>query len=96
LNKNYIGNYKGTMDLADIAIVYFNPETLIHKRLEMLSKKDVKDAFGLKRLKVFIDPQRLSEELTSMDWRNKNLLLMSSGDFSGIDISALTNRIINP
>ena len=95
LNKDYIANYKGTMNLADIAIVYFNPETLKHKRLEMLSEKEVKDAFGLRRLKVFIDPQRLSEELTSMNWREKNLLLMSSGDFSGIDINNLANQIIN-
>jgi len=95
LSKNYIGNYKGTMDLADTAIVYFNPETLRHKRLAMLSEKDVKDAFGIKRLKVIIDPQSLSEELTSMNWRNKNLLLMSSGDFSGIDINSLANQIIN-
>jgi UDP-N-acetylmuramate: L-alanyl-gamma-D-glutamyl-meso-diaminopimelate ligase len=95
LNKNYIGNYKGTMDLADIAIVYFNPETLMHKRLAMLSEKEVKDAFALKRLKVYIDPKKLIEELTSINWRNKNLLLMSSGDFSGIDINGLANQIIN-
>jgi UDP-N-acetylmuramate: L-alanyl-gamma-D-glutamyl-meso-diaminopimelate ligase len=95
LNKNYLGNYKGTMDLADIAIVYFSPETLKHKRLEMLSEKEVKDAFGLGRLKVFVNPQKLSEELLSMDWRNKNLLMMSSGDFSGIDINNLANQIIN-
>jgi UDP-N-acetylmuramate: L-alanyl-gamma-D-glutamyl-meso-diaminopimelate ligase len=95
LNKNYLSNYNGTMDLADIPIVYFSPETLKHKRLEMLSKKEVKDAFGLGRLKVFVNPQKLSEELLSMDWRNKNLLLMSSGDFSGIDINNIANQIIN-
>ncbi len=95
LNKNFLENYKGTMDPADTAIVYFNPETLIHKRLEMLNEKEVKDAFGLKRLKVFTDPQRLSDELKSVNWKNKNLLLMSSGDFSGIDINNLADQIIN-
>ena len=95
LNKHFLLNYKGTMDLADIAIVYFNPDTIIHKRLTMLSEKEVIDAFGLKRLKVFTDPERLSEELISIDWRNKNLLLMSSGDFSGIDINNLAKKLIN-
>jgi UDP-N-acetylmuramate: L-alanyl-gamma-D-glutamyl-meso-diaminopimelate ligase len=95
LNKKFLENYKGTMNLADAAIIYFNPETLIHKKLEMLSEKEVKDAFGLKRLKVFTDPQRLSEELTSMNWKNKNLLLMSSGDFSGIDINNLATQLLS-
>ena len=95
LNKNYIGNYKGTIDLADIAIVYYNPETLMHKRLAMLSEKEVKDAFGLKRLRVFTDREKLLEELTSMSWKDKNLLLMSSGNFSGIDINELAGKILN-
>jgi UDP-N-acetylmuramate: L-alanyl-gamma-D-glutamyl-meso-diaminopimelate ligase len=95
LNKNYIGNYKGTMDLADVAIVYYNPETLIHKRLAMISEGEVIDAFGLKRLKVFTDPGKLVEELTSMSWKDKNLLLMSSGNFSGIDINELAGKLLN-
>jgi len=95
LNKNYIDNYKGTMDLADVAMVYYNPDTLIHKRLEMLNEKEVMNAFGLKRLKVFTDPEKLLEELTSMSWKDKNLLLMSSGNFSGIDIKELAGKLLN-
>jgi UDP-N-acetylmuramate: L-alanyl-gamma-D-glutamyl-meso-diaminopimelate ligase len=68
---------------------------LIHKRLAMISEGEVIDAFGLKRLKVFTDPGKLVEELTSMSWKDKNLLLMSSGNFSGIDINELAGKLLN-
>jgi UDP-N-acetylmuramate: L-alanyl-gamma-D-glutamyl-meso-diaminopimelate ligase len=95
LNKNFLGNYKGTMDLADVPIVYYNPDTLIHKRLDMLSEDEVRTAFGSKGLMVVTEPGVLVGELVSMDWKDRNLLMMSSGNFSGIDINELAVKILN-
>jgi UDP-N-acetylmuramate: L-alanyl-gamma-D-glutamyl-meso-diaminopimelate ligase len=95
LNKNFLGNYKGTMDLADVPIVYFNPDTLIHKRLDMLGEDEVRTAFGSKGLMVFTESDALVEELISMDWKGRNLLMMSSGNFSGININELAVKILN-
>jgi UDP-N-acetylmuramate: L-alanyl-gamma-D-glutamyl-meso-diaminopimelate ligase len=95
LNKNFLGNYKGTMDLADVPIVYFNPDTLIHKRLDMLGEDEVRNAFGSKGLMVFTEPGALVKKLISMDWKDRNLLMMSSGNFSGININELAVKILN-
>ena len=95
LNKNFLSNYKGTMDLADVPIVYFYPDTLVHKRLDMLDEDEVRAAFGLKGLMVVTEPNELVAELTSMNWKDRNLLMMSSGNFSGIDINELAVKILN-
>jgi UDP-N-acetylmuramate: L-alanyl-gamma-D-glutamyl-meso-diaminopimelate ligase len=44
---------------------------------------------------VFTDNQRLQEFLLSKNWSNKNLLLMSSGNYNGLDLKQLSNNILN-
>jgi len=94
LNKEFLTQYKDTFKAADIPIVYFNPETLKHKKLQEISEKDVMESFNSKDLKVFTDSQKLSEYLTNLDWNNKNLLLMSSGNFGGLDVKKLAKEIV--
>ncbi len=94
LNKEFLAQYKDAMKAADFPVVYFSPETVKHKKLEDISEKDILEAFNSKDLKVFTDNKKLSEHLLSIDWNNKNLLLMSSGNFGGLDIKALAKEII--
>ncbi|MBI4645555.1 MAG: peptidoglycan synthetase [Bacteroidia bacterium] len=92
LNENYLGQYHGTMENADIAYVYFNPETIKHKRLKEISVEQILFAFGGRNLEVFTDSEKLLERLLKLDWKGKILLLMTSGNFSVINcdkISAL-------
>jgi UDP-N-acetylmuramate: L-alanyl-gamma-D-glutamyl-meso-diaminopimelate ligase len=74
--------------------VFFNPEKLKAKNLELITEADIKMAFGNNNLKVFDDPKKLEEYLTSQSWANKNLLMMSSGNFAGFDIKTLAERIL--
>jgi UDP-N-acetylmuramate: L-alanyl-gamma-D-glutamyl-meso-diaminopimelate ligase len=60
-----------------------------------LSEDDVKKAFNNKNLLVFTDNQALQEFLLSKDWANKNLLLMSSGNYNGLDLKQLSSKILN-
>jgi UDP-N-acetylmuramate: L-alanyl-gamma-D-glutamyl-meso-diaminopimelate ligase len=97
LNKAFIGNYAGTLDECDLAVVYFNPLTLEHKHLESLSMDEVKQAFNRSELVVLNDALALRNYLETSSWYNTNLLLMSSGNFGGMDIPALAASIIrNP
>ena len=96
LNKNFIRQYAHTMDQADTAMVYFNPRTLHHKNLEMLQANQLREAFALERLRVYTDIQTLQADLLSIGFHKKNLLLMSSGNFNGMNLKALKNNIINP
>ena len=94
LNSTFLKQYKGTMENADKAFVYFNPETLKHKKLNEISSKDVLNAFDTQNVKVFTDSNLLVKELSSLNWNNTNLLLMSSGNFDGIDFENLAQNLL--
>jgi UDP-N-acetylmuramate: L-alanyl-gamma-D-glutamyl-meso-diaminopimelate ligase len=94
LSKKFLSHYKGAMDLADEAIIYFNPHAIQIKKLPSISEKDILDGFSNQNLEIFNDSKLLWERLISETWKNKNLLMMSSGDFDGMDLSDLAERIV--
>jgi len=93
LSKTFLSHYRESMDLADEAIVYFNPHAIQIKKLPSISEKDIMDGFSNQNLEIFNDSKLLWERLISESWKNKNLLMMSSGDFDGMDLSDLAERI---
>ncbi|MFT4682115.1 MAG: UDP-N-acetylmuramate: L-alanyl-gamma-D-glutamyl-meso-diaminopimelate ligase [Granulosicoccus sp.] len=95
LNRDFLDQYNGSMDKADTAIVYFNPETLKHKRLPDITAAEVKEAFAREDLLVITDSTELSNHLQKLTWRNTNLLLMSSGNFDGLSLEELGKRVVN-
>jgi len=94
LNKNFLGQYRDTFNDADLSIVYYNPHTLEHKRLENLSEGEVQKAFNNPDLLVFTDSRKLVEFLLQQKWQQKNLLLMSSGNYNGTDLEALAAKLL--
>ncbi|NEN24855.1 peptidoglycan synthetase [Cryomorpha ignava] len=94
LNKKFLPLYKGAMEKADRALVYFSPEVVAHKKLDVLSANDVKNAFGTANVEVFTDSAKLLETLRVISWKGKTLLMMSSGNFDGIDFAELNKEII--
>jgi UDP-N-acetylmuramate: L-alanyl-gamma-D-glutamyl-meso-diaminopimelate ligase len=82
------------MLLADEALVYFNPHTIAHKKLEPISEQEVKSAFGTDNVQVYTDAKKLVAYLKAMDWNDTNLLLMTSGNFDGVDFAALAHELI--
>ncbi len=79
---------------ADIAFVYYNPEVIHHKQLEELDPQNVKEAFGGENVTVFTDTNLLQAKLKSMNYDNSALLLMSSGNFSGINLADFANELL--
>jgi UDP-N-acetylmuramate: L-alanyl-gamma-D-glutamyl-meso-diaminopimelate ligase len=94
LNIEFLEQYKGTMDSAGIPIVYFNPHTIELKRLPSLTPDMVREAFGCPGLKVYTDSGKMVHDLVTMEWKNRNLLMMSSGNFNNISAGDLTARIL--
>ncbi|MCB2194371.1 MAG: peptidoglycan synthetase [Bacteroidetes bacterium] len=94
LNASFLKEYKGTMESADIAIVYYNPEVIKHKKLDAITPDQVKNAFNKENLVVYTDQKELTDYLTHTNLMNHNLLLMSSGNFSGIDLEKFSNHLI--
>ena len=89
LNEKFLEQYKGCMDEPDKAIVYFSPESIAHKKLNPITKQQVHTAFNREDLLVFTDIKELEKHLKSLNLYNQNLLLMSSGNFNGIDFKKL-------
>ncbi len=94
LNQAFLNEYNGSMELADEAIVYFNPHTIEHKKLEPITENQVKEAFGTNNIRVYTNSEDLFSDLSKVDFENKNLLLMSSGNFDGVDFSAFAKQIL--
>lgn len=92
LNKDFLPLYRGAMDAADFAIVYFNPKVVHHKRLPELKVEEVQNYFGSK-VKVETNAQHLLQILEKESWNNTVLLMMSSGNFDGIDYDLLGAQI---
>lgn len=94
LNIDFLDQYAHCMDSADIPIVYYNPQTLEHKKLPPLSAKKVRDAFKNDTIEIFTDSAKLLEKIQSFKWRDRNLLMMSSGNFGGLDLNQLSEEIL--
>lgn len=94
LNKGFLSQYRRKLKAADVAIVYFNPLTVEHKRLESLSEEDIRTAFKRDDLKVFTSSSELEAFLKSLTWTDANLLLMSSGTFGDLDLKKLAADVL--
>lgn len=95
LTPEFIKEYKGTMKYADTACVYFNPHTIEHKKLPSITEEQIRQAFDRNDVFVYTDSNKLVDDLLKMNWRDKNLLLMSSGNFDGINFSELASQILS-
>jgi len=95
LNKDFIGQYDGTFDSPDEALVFINPSTVAAKGLEMISEEEIKSAFQRADIKLFTDAETLEKHLLTQKWEAKNLLLMSSGNYGGLDLEKIKESILN-
>ncbi len=95
LNPEFVGQYQDTLKDADIGVVYHNPEVSRHKKLEPLTDQIIQKAFNRDDIKVFTDAESLQAFLKSQSWNQKNLLLMSSGNYGGMDLDAFGKSLVN-
>jgi UDP-N-acetylmuramate: L-alanyl-gamma-D-glutamyl-meso-diaminopimelate ligase len=93
LNKDFLPEYEGAMDLADDAVVYYNPEVVAHKKLENIAPLEVQEAFGNKVL-ILNETQKVLDHIHNNLVEQQVILLMTSGNFDGIDLDALAEQIV--
>ncbi len=97
LTEAFLAQYAGSMDGADVPIVYFNPHAVAHKKLPPLSCEQVRQAFGNDTISVYNDSAALVERLQQLfpqGIEHQHLLLMSSGNFDGMDFAELADKLI--
>ncbi len=93
LNKDFLPHYNNAMATADRALVYFNPEVVAHKKLPPITAEDVAAGFASSNVEVYTDSAAILAAIKSISWPGKTLLMMSSGNFDGIDYSALGEEL---
>lgn len=92
LNKVFLPHYKNTMEKADVAVVYFNPKVVEHKKLPEIKKEEIRKAFG-DNVIVINETLELLRHIQAQNFKDTTLLMMSSGNFDGIDFDKLGNEL---
>jgi len=93
LNAAFLKEYKGALNNADKAVVFYSPSALEIKRLEKISETQIKDAFECENLIIYTNPKDFKEFIYSQNYNNSVLLLMSSGNYGGLDFNELPNLL---
>lgn len=93
LNEQFLSEYRGAMELADKAAIFYSRHALELKRLPPLAEEKVVAGFGKPGLAVINEKEELQAWLTQQSYKNANLLLMSSGNYDGLDIINLVKQI---
>ena len=93
LQKEFLPQYKNCMDQADLALVYFSPYVVAHKKLEPISIDQVFEGFG-GGITVATNTNEVVEFINEHVESNSALLMMSSGNFDGVDYDQLGNSLI--
>ncbi len=94
LKKEFLPHYKDSMNSADQAVVYYSPEVVAHKKLEPITPELVFEGFN-GGIQVMNTTKEVLDFIQSIDWKNKVLLMMSSGTFDGIDYDKLGAEILD-
>lgn len=85
LNAEFLKEYNGTLNDADEAIVFYSPHAVKIKQLDEVSENQIAEAFNRSDLKIFANPEGFKKNLFGQDFTNATLLLMSSGNYGGLD-----------
>ncbi|MBC2839600.1 UDP-N-acetylmuramate--L-alanine ligase [Robiginitalea sp. SC105] len=93
LNAGFLSDYRGSLDAADRALVFYIPDSLRIKGLAEISPEDIRRAFALPNLEVYTDTASLRDTLDQLDFTDSVLLLMSSGNYGGLDLQALAGKL---
>ena len=94
LSEGFLDQYTGTMDQADNAIVFYDPHAVELKRLPPIPLERIKRAFGRDDLRVLTDPIEVMGGVREGTADKAVLLMMSSGNFGGLDQQALAEAFI--
>ena len=85
LNAEFLKEYKGALDAADVAVVFYSPHAVEIKKLEEVTQEQIANAFERDDLIIYTNPEEFKDFLFTQEFDNKSLLLMSSGNYGGLD-----------
>ena len=93
LNAEFLKEYKDSLSPADEALVFYSPDAVAIKKLDPVTRDQIREAFKKENLKVFTTSEDFKEELHKLSLENSVLLMMSSGNYGGVDMEELKSLI---
>lgn len=93
LNKAFVPTYKDTLKVADKAYLYINPHVLQTKGIKELDEAFLRKSFNLPDLQYVTDIGELQSKLATDKGHGTNFLLMSSGNFGGVDVKSIAKEL---
>ena len=93
LNAEFLKEYNGALDAADKAVVFYSPHAVEIKKLETVSKEQIAKAFERDDLIIYTNPVEFKEFLFSQSFENTAVVLMSSGDYGGLDFDEVKELV---
>jgi UDP-N-acetylmuramate: L-alanyl-gamma-D-glutamyl-meso-diaminopimelate ligase len=85
LNAEFLKEYEGALDNADVAVVFYSPDAVKIKQLEEVTYEQIAQAFKRDDLIIYTNPVDFKEYLFNLELDNSALLLMSSGNYGGLN-----------
>jgi len=85
LNAEFLKEYEGALEYADKAVVFYSPDAVKIKQLEEVSYDQIAKAFNRKDLIIYTNPKDFKDYLFNLNLDNSVLLLMSSGNYGGLN-----------
>lgn len=93
LNAGFLSQYEGALDAADVAVVFYSPNAVAIKKLTEIGKEQIERAFNRENLIVYTNPEEFKSFLVVQDFTDSVLLLMSSGNYGGLDFEEIQHII---
>lgn len=87
LNPVFLEQYDHAMDGLDNAVVFYSEDALKIKRMEPISPELIKEKFKNQNLRVFTNAENLHQYWETLDKSKGAFLMMSSGNFGGLDLT---------
>jgi UDP-N-acetylmuramate: L-alanyl-gamma-D-glutamyl-meso-diaminopimelate ligase len=85
LNAEFLKEYEGALDSADVAVVFYSPDAVKIKQLEEVTYEQIADSFKRNDLIIYTNPTEFKDFLFASNFDDSALLLMSSGNYGGLD-----------
>ena len=93
LNAEFLAEYRGALDKADIAVVFYSPHAVKIKQLDSVSEQQISNAFQRDDLIIFTNPTEFKEFLFSQKLDQSAVVLMSSGNYGGLDFEEIKQLV---
>ena len=93
LNAEFLKQYEGALDAADVAVVFYSPDAVKIKKLEEVTYDQIAQSFKRDDLIIYTNPADFKNYLFSQNLDNSVLLLMSSGNYGGLDFDEVKRLV---